>query len=126
MLTYALNSVAPATRLSNVCTAPVCSSISAEILDVAGRINPFPALNGVNQYQKYGHICNYELAYRSDGLSSWLNGNTLAALQSNAIWWDDDSCIPPVSLPSLAQLNQWREILTEKLESATSIYYLHF
>lgn len=118
MLTCFLNSAVPAARLSNVCTVPVCS---AEILDATGRANPFLVLNNFGQYQEYGEICNYELGYQSDGRGSWLNRNTLAALQSDAIWMDDDSFISPLSFSSLARMNQAREALNEKLESAASI-----
>jgi hypothetical protein len=118
MLTYFPNSAVPATRLSNVCTAPVCS---AEILDPSGRVNPFLTLNNFGQYQKYGDICKYEVGYQDDGFSSWLNGNTLAALQSNVIWMDDNAFIPPLSLQTLAELNRRREALSEQLAAIEPI-----
>lgn len=121
MFTRSLNSAVPATRLSNVCTAPACSD---QILDASGRVSPFLAGSGFSQYQKYGEILNYELGYRSDGLRSWLNGSTFAALQSSAIWMDDDSFIAPLSLQSLAslaRLNHAREALNERLEAASGV-----
>ncbi len=117
MLTWSPNSDVPANRLGNACTAPACS---AEILDATGRASPFLVLNNFDQHQKYGEILNYELGYQCDGRGSWLVGNTIAAMQASTVWLDD-GFIPPLSLQSLAKLNQAREALDEKLESAASI-----
>lgn len=87
------------------------------------QVNTLPVRSGYTPYQVgVDDICNYEFRYQYDGwIDSWLDRNTIAALQSSAIWMDDDSFIKPLSFASLGDLNQWRETLREKLESATSI-----
>ncbi len=87
------------------------------------QVNTLPVRSGYTPYQVgVDDICNYEFRYQYDGwIDSWLDRNTIAALQSSAIWMDDDSFIKPLSFASLGDLNQWRETLSEKLESATSI-----
>jgi hypothetical protein len=101
---------------------PVCCSASAEILDAAGRVIPLSVRNVFNQHENVIGICNYELKWQPDGGSQWwLDTNTIAALQRRAIWMDDDSFIKPLAFASLGDLNQGRETLAEKLESASSI-----
>src|SRR6266852_3588232 len=121
MLTYSPNSAVFPTRFTRVGAVPICFSSPAEIVDAGGEPIRLSVRNVFSQYQNDGDICDYELRNQSDGGGFWLNGNTLAALQSDAIWMDDDSFIPPLTFPSFAQLSQWRETLSEKLESSASV-----
>ena len=121
MLTYSPNSGRPFNWCGPAPQMPLCSSAPVEILGANGRVIPWSIRNSFIQYQSEENICNYDLGYQCDGTAIWLDGNTITALQSDAIWMDVNSSIKPLAFVTLDELNCRRQALSEQLDAIEPI-----